>query len=73
MVGPVLMLLTDGFGGFDVAVLGQGSPNGSDNKRSKPWGVGAAAVFAPNVEDWSAQAICRTEDVRTAERTRFFR
>jgi hypothetical protein len=41
--------------------------DGTENKRSKPWSVGAAAAFGRNLDDGGAQALCRTQDVRAAE------
>jgi hypothetical protein len=38
-------------------VKGRRMVDGTDNKRSKPWGVGATAAFGRNVDDGSALAI----------------
>ena len=59
---------------FDLRISGQGRRmvDGTDNKRSKPWGDGATAAFGRNVDDGSAQTLCCTQDVRVAERTNLF-
>jgi hypothetical protein len=42
-------------------------------QRSWLYGLMLKSAFGRNVDDGSAQTLCRTQDVRTAERTRSFR